>query len=62
MLLAHLQDQEAHAPTATTPAARRSIELEWQYTTDPPSTVSSSSNFSFPRRSRGASLGLRTQR
>jgi hypothetical protein len=33
--LAHLQDQEAHAPTATTPAARRSIELEWRYATDP---------------------------
>lgn len=33
--LAYLQDQEAHLPTATTPTARRSIELAWQYTTDP---------------------------
>lgn len=33
--LAHLQDREAHAPTATTPAARRSIELKWRYTTNP---------------------------
>lgn len=33
--LAHLQDREAHIITATTPAARRSIELAWRYATDP---------------------------
>jgi hypothetical protein len=33
--LDHLQDREAHIPTAATPAARRSIELAWRYATDP---------------------------
>ncbi len=33
--LDHLQDREAHIPTAVTPAARRSIELAWRYATDP---------------------------
>jgi hypothetical protein len=33
--LAHFQEREAHGTTATTPAARRAIEIEWRYTTDP---------------------------
>ncbi|KAF2469764.1 uncharacterized protein BDR25DRAFT_263126 [Lindgomyces ingoldianus] len=33
--LLHLQEQEAHRMTATTAAARRAIEKEWRYTTDP---------------------------
>ncbi|KAF2477206.1 uncharacterized protein BDR25DRAFT_44265 [Lindgomyces ingoldianus] len=33
--LTHLQERKAHGPTATTPAARRAIEIEWRYTTDP---------------------------
>lgn len=33
--LAHLQENEAHAATASTPAARRATEIEWRYTTDP---------------------------
>ena len=33
--LAHLQNREAHIPTASTPAARPSIELAWRYATDP---------------------------
>ncbi|KAF2808242.1 uncharacterized protein BDZ99DRAFT_49956 [Mytilinidion resinicola] len=33
--LAHLQEQEAHISTATTPTARRSLELAWRYSTDP---------------------------
>lgn len=33
--LLHLQEREAHGTTATTPAARRAIEIEWRYTTDP---------------------------
>ncbi|KAI1121627.1 hypothetical protein F5Y10DRAFT_255912 [Nemania abortiva] len=31
--LLHLQEREAHM--ATTPAARRAIEVEWRYITDP---------------------------
>jgi hypothetical protein len=33
--LLHLQEQEAHSKKATTVAARREIEKEWRYTTDP---------------------------
>lgn len=33
--LVHLQEREAHGTVATTPAARRAIEIEWRYTTDP---------------------------
>lgn len=33
--LCHLQDQEAHMASATTPAVRRAIELKWRYATDP---------------------------
>lgn len=33
--LCHLQEQEAHMASATTPAARRAIELKWRYVTDP---------------------------
>ena len=33
--LLHLWEQEAHKATATTPAARRAIEIEWRYATDP---------------------------
>ena len=33
--LAHLNEREAHGTIATTPAARRAIEIEWRYTTDP---------------------------
>jgi hypothetical protein len=33
--LQHLQEQDAHAATAKTAAARRAIELDWRYTTDP---------------------------
>lgn len=35
--LLHLQEEDAHrtAATAATPAARRKIEQEWRYTTDP---------------------------
>ncbi|KAF1952621.1 hypothetical protein CC80DRAFT_421890, partial [Byssothecium circinans] len=32
--LLHLQEEDSHR-TATTPAARRTIEQEWRYTTDP---------------------------
>ncbi|CAG9981261.1 unnamed protein product, partial [Clonostachys byssicola] len=32
--LLHLKEQEAHSVTATTPEARRDIELAWRYTTD----------------------------
>ncbi|KAL8725762.1 MAG: hypothetical protein Q9166_007162 [cf. Caloplaca sp. 2 TL-2023] len=32
--LVHLQEREAHG-TIATPAARRAIEIEWRYTTDP---------------------------
>jgi hypothetical protein len=31
----HLQEQDIHKITATTPLARRTIEKEWQYPTDP---------------------------
>jgi hypothetical protein len=33
--LLHLQEREAHGTSATTPAARRAIEIDWRYTTDP---------------------------
>ena len=33
--LAHLQEQEAHRTIASTPAARRAIEIHWRYTADP---------------------------
>jgi len=33
--LLHLQEREAHMTTAATPAARRAIEIEWRYATDP---------------------------
>lgn len=33
--LLHLQEQYAHKMTAMTPAARRTIEKKWRYTTDP---------------------------
>lgn len=33
--LLHLQEREAHEATATTPAARRAIEIKWRYATDP---------------------------
>jgi hypothetical protein len=33
--LCHLLQQEAHAGIASTPAARRAIEIEWRYTTNP---------------------------
>lgn len=33
--LVHLQEEEAHMPTATIPSARRAIEIDWRYTTDP---------------------------
>jgi hypothetical protein len=33
--LLHLQEQNAHATTATTVAVRRAIEKEWRYLTDP---------------------------
>jgi len=33
--LVYLQEREAHITTATTPAARRAIEIAWWYTTDP---------------------------
>lgn len=33
--LLHSQEQEAHGTSATTPAARRAIEINWRYTTDP---------------------------
>lgn len=33
--LAHLQEREAHAATASTPTERRAIETKWRYTTDP---------------------------
>ncbi|UKZ83472.1 hypothetical protein TrVFT333_011281 [Trichoderma virens FT-333] len=33
--LLHLHAQDAHKANATTAAARRAIELEWRYTTDP---------------------------
>lgn len=33
--LLHLQEREAHGASATTPAARRAIEIDWRYTTDP---------------------------
>ena len=42
--LLHLQEQLAHETTAMTPAARRTIEKEWRYTTDlhlPPRAVPS---------------------
>ncbi|KAF2804387.1 uncharacterized protein BDZ99DRAFT_511634 [Mytilinidion resinicola] len=31
----HLQEQDSHKTTAMTLAARRTIEKEWRYTTDP---------------------------
>jgi hypothetical protein len=33
--LLHLRGREAHEASATTPAARRAIEIDWRYTTDP---------------------------
>jgi hypothetical protein len=33
--LLHLQEREAHEASAITPAARRAIEIDWRYTTDP---------------------------
>lgn len=33
--LFHLQEEEAHKALAATPTARRAIEKEWRYTTDP---------------------------
>lgn len=33
--LLHLQEREAHSSSATTPAARRAIEIDWRYITDP---------------------------
>ena len=33
--LLHLQEREAHGTSATTPTARRAIEIDWRYTTDP---------------------------
>jgi hypothetical protein len=33
--LFHLHEQEAHGSSATTPTARRAIEIEWRYATDP---------------------------
>lgn len=33
--LEHLHEREAHGTVASTPAARRAIEMEWRYTTDP---------------------------
>ncbi|XP_014550228.1 hypothetical protein COCVIDRAFT_63347, partial [Bipolaris victoriae FI3] len=33
--LLHLKKEGAHSIAATTPAARRMIEKEWRYTTDP---------------------------
>jgi hypothetical protein len=33
--LSHLNEGDAHMPTGATPAARRTIELEWRYVTDP---------------------------
>jgi len=33
--LLYLQEREAHGTSATTPAARRAIEIDWRYTTDP---------------------------
>jgi hypothetical protein len=33
--LLHLQEREAHGTSVTTPAARRAIEIDWRYTTDP---------------------------
>jgi len=33
--LDHLQERETHGTIVTTPAARRAIEIEWRYTTDP---------------------------
>lgn len=33
--LLHLQEREAHGTSATTPAARRVIEIDWRYATDP---------------------------
>ena len=33
--LVYLQEREAHGTVATTTGARRAIEIEWRYTTDP---------------------------
>jgi hypothetical protein len=33
--LLHLQEQDVHRILPTTPAARRAIEIDWRYTTDP---------------------------
>lgn len=33
--LLHLQEQDAHRILPTTPAARRAMEIDWRYTTDP---------------------------
>lgn len=32
--LLHLHEREEHGTSATTPAARRAIEISWRYTTD----------------------------
>lgn len=31
----HLQEQEEHRTSAATPGARRAVEIDWRYTTDP---------------------------
>ncbi|KAF2188513.1 hypothetical protein K469DRAFT_703083 [Zopfia rhizophila CBS 207.26] len=33
--LLHLQERKAHGTSATTPATRRAIEIDWRYITDP---------------------------
>ena len=33
--LLHLQEQDSHRTLLTTPAARRAVEIDWRYTTDP---------------------------
>ena len=33
--LLHLQEREAYRTSATTPAARRAIDIDWRYTTGP---------------------------
>ncbi|KAL8889457.1 MAG: hypothetical protein Q9192_006018 [Flavoplaca navasiana] len=33
--LSHLNEREAHSAISTTPTARRAIEIDWRYATDP---------------------------
>lgn len=55
--LLHLQKREAHMAMAATPVARRAIEIEWRYATDPHLPPRAAPD-SVPGGSRGADMDV----